>query len=347
MLRSGLLLSGLLIPGPALAQGSGGSEIDWVAFAMGMLGGLALFLYGVDLLAGALRKAGEGRLKGLLHRTSSNRFAALGSGTLATVLLDSSSVVIILLVTAVDAGLAPFAHALPVILGANIGTTLSSQVFAWNVDAYAPVLLAAGLAWKGLAKTDGARLRATVLLGLGLVLFGLNIVGTAAEPLQDHPDILQLLRRLENPLLGVLAGALATVAIQSSSAMMGIVITLAGGGLITLPAGIAIMLGAEIGTCADTLVATIGRSRNAVRAGIFHLLFNILSALAGVLLIDQLAIFAAATAQDTGQRIANAHLLFNVAGALLALPFVRSLARAMEAILPARRDPTDQTSNVT
>lgn len=135
----------------------------------------------------------------------------------------------------------------------------------------------------------------------------------------------------------MLAGAGATVALQSSSAMMGIVITLAGGGLITLPAGLAIMLGAEIGTCADTLLATLGRSRAAVRAGLFHLLFNIASIGVGLLLLDQLAAFVA-SADGTGQRIANAHVLLNVAGALLALPFVGLAARGLTRLLPDRAD---------
>jgi phosphate:Na+ symporter len=261
---------------------------------------------------------------------------ALASGTAATVVLDSSSVVIILLITIVDAGLIPFAHSLPFILGANIGTTFSSQVFAWNIDTYAPVIVAAGLLWKALGKSDKAKQRAIILLGLGLVLFGLNIIGTAAHPLQDRPEITGWLKQLENPLLGVLAGALVTIAIQSSSAMMGIVITLAAGGLITLPAGVAMMLGAEIGTCADTLIATIGRSRAAVKAGIFHLGFNLVSVAVGILLIEQLAGFGAATASDTGQSIANAHVLFNVAGALLVLPFVALASRLVERVVRER-----------
>lgn len=324
---------------PAYAQ-PGGTDptIDLVTLVMGALGGLALFLYGVDILAGSLKQAQGGRFQMLLERSGSNRLFALAGGTVATVALDSSSVVLILLIAIVDAGLMPFAKALPVILGANIGTTFSSQIFAWNIDTYAPVPIAAGLLWKALAKSEESEHRATILLGLGLVLFGLNIIGTAADPLQDHPAVLTWLRQLENPLLGVLTGALITVAIQSSSAMMGIVITLAGTGVITLPAGIAIMLGAEIGTCADTLLATIGRSRSAVKAGIFHLLFNAASVLIGVLLIDQLAWFATATAQDTGQRIANAHVLFNVAGAVMMLPFVGIAARLLERIVPERND---------
>ena len=301
-----------------------------------MLGGLALFLFGVDLLATALRGAGEGGSRDLLRRASANRAAGLGAGLAATVALDSSSVVIIMLVAIVDAGLVPFARALPVVLGANIGTTVSSQVFAWNVDAFAPVPMAVGLLARALAKTDRARRRGDALLGLGLVLFGLHLVGDAAAPLAGRPEVVEWLKGLESPWLGVLAGAAVTVAIQSSSATLGIVIALAGGGLITLPAGLAIMLGAEIGTCADTLVASAGRSRAAVRLGLFHLLFNIASVLVGVALVDALAAFATATADGAGQRIANAHVLFNVAGALAALPFTGPAARALDALLPDR-----------
>ncbi|MBB5712526.1 Na/Pi cotransporter family protein [Sphingomonas xinjiangensis] len=327
----------LMVSGASAQTGQASEPFDWVTLAMGAIGGLALFLYGVDILATALKQTQGGRFQKLLQRSSSNRFVALASGTAATVVLDSSSVVIILLMAIVDAGLISFAHSLPFILGANIGTTFSSQVFAWNIDTYAPLIIAAGLLWKGLGKSDKAKQRATILLGLGMVLFGLNIIGIAAEPLQDRPEIIGVLRQLENPLLGVFAGALVTIAIQSSSAMMGIVITLAGGGLITLPAGVAMMLGAEIGTCADTLVATVGRSRAAVKAGIFHLAFNIISVAIGVLLVDQLASFGKATAGDTGQSIANAHVLFNIAGALLVLPFVTVASKLIERMVPAKR----------
>jgi phosphate:Na+ symporter len=337
VIRAILVAGTLVAASTAAAQTVQASEpFSWLTLALATIGGLALFLYGVDILATSLKQTQGGRFQKLLQRSSSNRLVALASGTVATVVLDSSSVVIILLIAIVDAGLISFAHSLPFILGANIGTTFSSQVFAWNIDTYAPVIVAAGLLWKSLGKSDKSKQRATILLGLGLVLFGLNIVGTAAEPLQDRPEVIEWLKQLENPLLGVLAGAAVTIAIQSSSAMMGIVITLAGGGLITLPAGVAMMLGAEIGTCADTLVATIGRSRSAVKAGIFHLAFNIVSVAIGVLLIEQLAGFGAATASDTGQSIANAHVLFNVAGALLVLPFVALASGLIERVVPER-----------
>ena len=209
---------------------------------------------------------------------------------------------------------------------------------------WSPLLIAAGLLASVTLKGERARAAARAALALGLVLFGLHTIGDAAAPLEDAPAVREWLTQLERPVLGVLAGAGATVALQSSSAMMGIVITLAGGGLITLPAGLAIMLGAEIGTCADTLLATVGRSRAAVRAGLFHLLFNIASVCVGVLLLDQLAAFAAASADATGQRIANAHVLFNVLGALLALPFVSMAARGLTRLLPDRVDVDDVRS---
>ena len=250
--RSAFLLfaaAAALLSTSALAQPPGDpGKIDWLALALSMIGGLALFLYGIELLAGSLKAAHGSRFQRLLQRFSSNRAAALASGTAATVALDSSSVVIILMITIVDAGLVPFAATLPAILGANIGTTVSSQIFAWNVDQFAPVLLAAGLVWRGLARSDKVKRHASILLGLGIVLFGLHVIGEAAEPLKNHPDILAFLKQLENPLLGVLAGAVVTVAIQSSSAMMAFVITLAGGALVSLPARLAMMLRAGIGT---------------------------------------------------------------------------------------------------
>lgn len=337
-----LIVLAVLFGSAALAAQTGAAppEIDWMAMALGFAAGLALFLYGVEVLAKTLKALGGGKLQRLLHRSSDNRVKGLASGTVATVALDSSSVTIILLIALVDSGLIGFAAALPMILGANIGTTISSQVFAWSLDDYAPVLLVIGLIGWTLAKKENWQRGFLILFAMGLVLFGLHTVGEAAEPLKDHPGMVEWLKTLEAPLLGVLAGAAVTVALQSSSATVGIVIVLASGGLITLPAGIAIMLGSEIGTVADTLIASIGRSRAAVRCGLFHLGFNIVSVAIGLLLIAPLTALAAWSATDTGQQLANAHLLFNVAGAILMLPFVGTAAILLEHIVP--RGPSDE-----
>lgn len=228
-------------------------------------------------------------------------------------------------------------------LGAKIGTTCSSQVLRLDVDTNAPVAVAAGVMWNAVVRSDAGKLHATILLGLGLVLFGLNLIGTAAEPPREDAGIIDWLRRLENPLLGVAAGALLTVATQSSSTMMGIVIAFAGGGIIGLPTGAAIMLAAEIGACTDMLVARAGDCSRGVKARAFHLMFNIASA-AGVLLIDQLAASGAATAGDTGQRIANALILLNVADAMAGLPFVGLLCAWLDRLIPKRGDATPKTA---
>ncbi len=161
---------------------------------------------------------------------------------------------------------------------------------------------------------------------------------SCSKPLRDNERFMQTMTGLERPLLGVAAGTIATIAIQSSSAMLGIVITLATQGLLTLPAGLAIMLGAEIGTCADTLVASIGRTRAAVRAGIFHLGFNVMCAAVGVLLIEQLAALSRALpgGDSLPRQIANAHVAFNVLGVAAFLPFTAMIARLLERLLPDR-----------
>lgn len=149
--------------------------------------------------------------------------------------------------------------------------------------------------------------------------------------------MLEQLRRLEAPWLGLLAGLVLTVILQSSSAMLGIVIVMAGQGVISLEAGVAVMLGAEIGTCADTLVASIGRSAAAVRAGVFHLVFNLITAAIGLALIEPLEAFARWSADGVAQQIANAHVMFNVAGALAFIAFTGLAAKALERLIPSRR----------
>lgn len=329
----------LLMAAPALSQEATKTlaDVDWLEIGLTLLGGLTLFLYGVSQLAGRLKALGSDRLKAVLQKGSGDRVRGLTSGTVVTVLLDSSSAVIILIIALVDSGMLKFASALPVILGSNIGTTFSSQIFALNADSLAPLLLAFGLLAAMLGKSETVKSWSWVVFFLGLVLFGLSVIGLAAEPLKDVPEVEAWLARFEAPLMGVLAGAAATVALQSSSAMMGIIIVLAGQGLISLEAGLALMLGAEIGTCADTLVATIGRSRPALRAGVFHLSFNLVSVAVGLALLGPLAALATATSGVVAQQIANAHVAFNVGGAVIFLLLTPWIARALEWLIPDGR----------
>lgn len=178
-----------------------------------------------------------------------------------------------------------------------------------------------------------------ILLGIGLLFFGLDVIDEAMKPFRDYQPFINLMATLgKNPILGAAIGALFTVLIQSSSATVAIVITLAGSGLISLPAGIALMLGAEVGTCADTLVSTIGRGRPALRTGVFHLLFNLTSALLGIIFASQLAqVVLAISGNDVGRQIANAQIIFNVIGVVAVIGFIPLIVRGLERLIPDKK----------
>lgn len=310
--------------------------MNW-AIALEVLGGLVLFLFGVLQLASGLEPLANDRAREWLARFTSNRFAGVLAGAVATTVLDSSSVTIILVIALVNSGLLTSSQSLGVILGSNIGTTVSSQIFALDVEAYAPFVLLVG--FLVFVTSRGSVRRRSVgiaILGLGLVFFGLHYMGQAVEPLRDDQRFLDWITRLERPSLGLAVGAVATIVLQSSSAMLAIVITLASQSLMTLPAGLALMLGAEIGTCADTLVASIGRSRAALRAGVFHLTFNVVCAVIGVLLIGQLAALARFLpgGGEVARQIANAHVSFNVLGVALFIGVTPQIARLLERVIP-------------
>jgi phosphate:Na+ symporter len=305
---------------------------------MGILAGLVLFLHGVSLLSESLRKMAGEQMKQILARFTTNRFAGVLTGTVATTLLDSSSVTIIMVIALVNAGLLTFTQSLGVIMGSNIGTTISSQIIAFKINQYAPVALAIGFGLYMLPKQKKWKRTGKLIFSIGLIFFGLEVIGEAVKPLQQHQQFIDWMMRMETPILGALIGAAFTVMVQSSSATLGVVIILAMQNLITLPAGIAIMLGAEIGTCADTLVATIGRSREAIRAGVFHLLFNVITVTIGVIFahpFTALVQYISAGA-EVSRQIANAHVLFNVAGVVLFIGFVPVVARTLKWLIPEK-----------
>jgi phosphate:Na+ symporter len=303
--------------------------------------GLVLFLYAVSRLALSLRHLAGERVKGLLDRFTKSLPAAILMGTVVTALLDSSSVVIILAIALVSAGALPFRNSLGVVLGANIGTTISSQLFAFDLGQYAVVAMLPGLLLLSFSKKRQGRASGRALFCFGLLFFSLFLIGEAAAPLKDYHGVQAWLLQLENPVRGAGAGALLTLLIQSSSATLGMVIKLAAKGLLTLPAGIAVMLGAELGTCSDTLLATIGRGRAALKTGLFHLAFNAITITLGLLLIQPFTalVLLVAGHADVARQIAHAHMLFNVAGVLLFAPLVPLCQRLLDAWLPDQEQP--------
>jgi phosphate:Na+ symporter len=296
--------------------------------------GLVLFLYALNTLSDALKEIGGERLKKFLDRFTSNLFTGILSGIVVTVLLDSSSVVIIMTIALVNSGALTFRQAMGVVMGANIGTTFSSQILALNIGEYAALPIVAGFIMMFFLKKTFYIQLGKVIFGFGLIFFGLFTMEEAVEPLKDSQYFVGWLHSLESTWKGLSVGAIVTILIQSSSATVGMVIGLASQKMITLAAAIAVMLGAEIGTCADTLVASIGRSKAAVKTGLFHLLFNITTILMAMLLLPyftQLVLFVS-KGMSIQQTIANAHMLFNGLGVLAMLPFVRFFERLLENI---------------
>lgn len=321
-----------------LAQTATAEGIEWFTLIVGLIGGLALFLLGMDRMTDALRRVVGDKAKRILERLTSHRLVGLATGAGITAVIQSSSVTTVLVVGFISAGLINLVQAIPVILGSNIGTTITAQIIAFNVTKWALVLVAVGFAVSTIAKRASKKAQGTAIMGLGLVFFGMVVMGDAMRPLRSYEPFIDMMRTLDNPFLGILAGAALTALVQSSSATTGIVIVLATQGLISPQAGIALVLGANIGTSVTALLAAIGKPRNAQRAAIAHLLFNTVGVLIWLPFVGLLASWVGAIGGGTPREIANAHTIFNVANAAIFLPFVKQFAALVVRLVPDRAD---------
>jgi phosphate:Na+ symporter len=313
--------------------------------------GLAIFLFGLRLLTSGLKAIAGEKLPGVLARMTSNRFKGVFAGAAVTALTNSSTLTTVLLVSFVSAGLMTLRQSVPMIMGANIGSTLTAQIFAFNLSALTPFMVAIGYFAYAFARREMLREVGGILLGLGLLFLGIEFMGEAAYPLRTFQPFIDAVQTMENPLVGIVIGALFTAIVQSSTAVLGIVIALASEGLMPLEAAIPVILGANVGTCGTALLASIGKSADAARVGVVHLLFNVIGVLLFVFLIPQVAhlirqISPSATelegmarlAAETPRQVANTHALFSLVSAAVLIWFTGPLARLAERIIPARRD---------
>jgi len=255
-------------------------EISWAFLVIGLVGGLALFLYGMEKMSEGLKKSAGNKMRSILAALTKNRVIGLLVGVFVTMVIQSSSATTVMLVSFVQAELMSFAQSLGVILGADIGTTITAQLIAFKLTDYALLMIAVGFGLRMFAKQDNIRHIGDVILGFGILFFGMKLMSDAMKPLRSYPGFINLMQGLENPLLGLLVGTVFTALIQSSSAFTGVLIVLAQQNLITLEAGIPMLFGANIGTCITAGLASIGMSREAKRVALAHVLFKI----AGVLL---------------------------------------------------------------
>ncbi len=318
-------------------------SIDWLQLGMGLFGGLALFLAGLDMLSNGLKKAAGETLKLLLSKLTTNRFMGAITGAIVTGILNSSSVTTVLVVSFITAGVMSLSQSVGVIMGANIGSTVTAQLLAFNLSAYALIPISIGFFMTFVAKKDKIKYYGMMLMGLGLVFFGMGMMSDAMGPLRSFEPFIEFLKSMEKPIIGVLAGALFTGLVQSSAATVGIAIAMASEGLLSLPAGIALAMGANIGTCVTAMMAALGKPVEAVRAAIVHVLFNVLGVLLWILFIPQLAEFATtlspiaegdSLASVVPRQIANANTLFNVINTIVFIGFTGWFAKLATRLAP-------------
>lgn len=311
--------------------------IHWLTMGGSLLGGLALFLYGMDKMATALQSVAGDGLRALLARMTTNRFTGALTGALVTTIIQSSSVTTVMVVGFVTAGLMTFSQSIGIIMGANIGTTITAQVIAFRVEDYALWMIAIGFALLFFARQERARHLGGMLMGLGMIFFGMALMSEAMKPLRELPHFVELMAELRSPMLGILIGAVFTALVQSSSATTGIVIVLAAQGLVPIEAGIALIFGANIGTCITALLSAIGKPRPAVRAALAHVVFNVIGVVIWFAFIPHLADWVTAISPENPARdLANAHTIFNVSNTVLLIGFTKPLARLIEWLIPER-----------
>ncbi|MCP4094169.1 MAG: Na/Pi cotransporter family protein [Planctomycetes bacterium] len=324
-------------------------SIETFPLLMGLFGGLALFLFGMEQMATALKVVAGARMKKVLARLTTNRFMGVLTGAFVTTVIQSSSVTTVLVVGFISADLMSMAQSVGVIMGANIGTTVTAQIIAFKVTKYSLLLVAFGFGLSFISKNPTVKHNGQGLLGLGLIFLGMAVMGEAMAPLRTYAPFIDMMVMMEQPLKGILFGAAFTALVQSSSATTGVVIVMASQGLISLPAGIALSFGANIGTCVTALLAAIGKPREGLRAAVVHVLFNVLGVLVWIAFIPELAEFvrgvspafadrpsADRLAMETPRQIANAHTVFNVANTFIFIWFAPLFARVVQWMVPDR-----------
>jgi phosphate:Na+ symporter len=300
-----------------------------------LFGGMALLLYGIRLCGDGLQRAAGARLRGLLTGLARNRLMAVVSGATVTAIIQSSAATTVMLIGFVSAGLMTFRQTLGIILGADIGTTFTVQLIALKITDYALLLVGLGFTVTLVVDRRGLKDLGQALLGFGLIFLGLEVILDGVEPLRTSPLAADLLAALAgSPVMGVLVGAGLSALVTSSAATIGLVLALTHQGLITLGGAVPIVLGANIGTCAAALMASVGASAEAKRVALAHIGFKVLGVAILLPLIEPFTRLVALSSSDAARQVANAHTFFNVGMGLVFLPFAPVAAQAIESLVP-------------
>lgn len=295
-----------------------------LTYLMGLLGGLALFLYGMQMMSSGLESAAGNKMKLILEKLTTNRFAGILTGAFITAIIQSSSATTVMVVGFVNSGMMTLRQAVWIIMGANIGTTITGQLIALDVGAVAPFVAFLGVFAVVFFKNEKINHIGEIFAGLGILFIGMEMMSEAMTPLGNSREFVSLLTRFENPLLGILAGTVFTALIQSSSASVGILQALAASGVIGLNSAAFILFGQNIGTCITALLASMGAGKNAKRATLIHIMFNVIGTILFTILClttPLISLIQGYTPENAPAQIANLHTLFNVVTTILLIPF--------------------------
>ncbi len=315
---------------------------------LSLLGGLALFLYGMQMMSDGLEAAAGNRMKQILEKLTANRFLAVAVGAGITAVIQSSSATTVMVVGFVNSGMMTLRQAVWIIMGANIGTTITGQLIALDVGMMAPLFAFFGVAMIVFLKNPKLHHWGSILAGLGVLFIGMGMMSDAMKPLREVPEFVNLMTSFSNPVIGIAVGAIFTAVIQSSSASVGILQSLAGNGLIGLGDAVFVLFGQNIGTCITAVLAAIGTSRNAKRTTLIHLSFNMIGTtiftIAVLLVPGIISVMERITPGNVPAQIANMHTTFNIVTTLLLLPVGQYLATLAEKIMPDGKEEKEEAS---
>ena len=317
--------------------------------AIGIMGGLGLFLYGMNLMGDGLQKSAGSKLKRIIELLTSNVIMGVLVGMVVTMVIQSSSATTVMVVGFVNAGIMSLTQAIGVIMGANIGTAITAQLVSLDVDFLAPVALGIGIVIYMFSNKPKHKNIAEILIGFGILFTGMDFMKEAVKPLAGYQGFTDMLLSFgHHPILGVLMGFAITAIVQSSSASMGMLIALASQGLIPITAALPILYGENIGTCVTSLISSIGASRNARRAAIMHLTFNVLGSMIFMFILSKpiVAIVTAIDPTDAARQIANAHTLFNILNVIVLLPFNKLIVKLALKLVPETKGEQDDDDKV-
>lgn len=320
-----------------------------MGIVISLMGGLGLFLYGMNLMGEGLQKSAGTKLKAIIKLLTSNIFMGVLVGTGVTAVIQSSSATTVMVVGFVNAGIMTLKQAIGVIMGANIGTTVTAQLVSFNLNGMAPVALGIGIVLYLFGKNPKVKHIAEILIGFGMLFTGMEFMKDAVEPLRDYKGFTDMLVSFgQYPLLGLLLGFGITAIVQSSSASMGMLVALAAEGLIPLNAALPILYGQNIGTCVTSLLSSIGANKNAKRAAVIHLIFNVLGTILFLIFLNK-PVVSVVTGMDPGnvaRQIANTHTLFNIISVLILLPFNNIIIKMAMRIIPDKAEDEEDIKTV-